>query len=269
MMSLHLPAMPSDSITAAIEQAQALALKKNRKEACAVLNRAYKSTAPQVRGRSKLIESLNQVSKVFFTDKGQKLFESGQVLLFENPDMALTQLREAKNLEDENVLILANLARAQMIKRDCDAALVNLEMARGLNPHAPELAVLELRGLLCAKKYDLFREKVKSLNLSEKWDQSFVQYLMAQEQIRQNSSGKAFDALTKIVDEFPQFPEAYYHLASAARVLERETTPWLQKYSMICKSLTLRERKRFSYEPDLCTRVKEVDDELAANKSDI
>lgn len=258
----------TDPVLSAVEQAQSLALKKNRKEACAVLNRCFAATPAQARGRAKLIETLNQISKVFFTDKGQQLFESGQVNLFENPDLALTQLREAEHLEDENILVLAHLARAQIIKGDCDSALVSLELARSLNPHAVEPAVLELRALICAKRYDIFREKIKSAPSTEKWDSAFAQFLQGQEHIRLNSTHKAFEILNRVTEEFPQFPEAYYYLAKAGESLEKDTSAWLQKYSTLCKGLTLRDRKKFLYEPQLCGRVKEVDDELATKKTD-
>lgn len=258
----------ADPITSAIEQAQGLALKKNRKEACAVLNRAFTATPSQIRNRGKIVESLHQVSKVFFTDKGQKLYESGQVLIYDNPDMAMTQLREALNLEDENILLLSALARAQMIKQDCDAALVSLETARTLDPHAAEPAVLELRGLLCAKRFEVFKEKIKILGSAEKWDQAFGQFLAAQEQIRLNSTHKAYDILSKITEEFPQFPESYFYLAKAGLALEKDNTPWLQKYSVLCKGVTLRERKKYGYEPLLCSHLKEADDELASKKNE-
>lgn len=259
----------TDSISSTIEQAQALALKKNRKEACALLNRAYQATPSQVRGRSKILETLNQISKVFFTDKGQKLFESGQVMLYENADMALTQLREAQGLEDENILILSHVARAQIIRGECDGALLNIEMARSLNPFATEPAVLELRALLCAKRYDQFRDKAKSITSSDKWDQGFIQYLQAQEHLRLNASHKAYEMLLKVTDEFAQFPEGFYQLAKAGKALDKDVLPWLQKYSVLCKGVTFRERKKFGYEPQLCTRMKEVDEELAASKREI
>lgn len=273
LLALSLNARAGDSISAAIEQAQGLALKKNRKEACAVLNRAFAATPAHVRGRGKLVESLQSVSRMFFTDKGQKLFESAQVMLFENPEMALNQLREAQGLEDENLLVLTGLARVQIIKQDCDAALVSLEMARALNAHATEPALLELRALLCAKRYDLFRDKMKSATApgaasGEKWDQAYSQYLAAQEQLRQKATSKAFELLSKVTEDFPQFPEAYYYLARAGQALERDALPTLQKYSALCKGVTLRERKKFSLEPQLCLKMKEVDEELAAVKNE-
>lgn len=258
-----------DNISSVIDQAQSLALKKNRKEACAILNRAYQSTPAQNRLRGKLLDTLQHVSKVFFTDKGQKLFESGQVMLFENTDMAIAQLREAQTLEDENILVLSNLARAQIIKQDCDSALLSLEMARSLNPHATEPAVLELRALICAKRYEVFREKTKALTSAEKWDQAFNQYLLAQEYYRQNATHKAYEILNKVTEEFPQFPEAFYFLAKAGKALEKDTAASLQKYSALCKGVTLRERKKYSYEPQLCSHMKEVDDELATNRREI
>ena len=131
---------------------------------------------------------------------------------------------------------------------------------------------MELRALLCAKRYEVFKEKFKVATApggtgnNEKWDQAFSQYLSAQEQLRQNSSHKAFDVLTKVIDDFPRFPEAYFYLARAGQALEKDSSPWLQKYSALCKGITLRDRKKFSYEPHLCTKIKEVDDQLASGK---
>ena len=269
LSSLLEAATAIDPITIAIEQAHTFALKKNRKEACAVLNKAYTSTASQVRGRSKILETLQQVSHVFFTDKGQKLFESAQVFAFENPDMALTQLREAQTLEDDNTLVLLNLSKVQIAKQDCDSALGVLELARKMNPQAPAPAVMELRALLCANRHEAFKEKAKALASGEKWDQSFSQYLQAQEQLRLNSAHKAFEMLSKVTEEFPQFPEAHYYLAKAAHLLEKDNSVPLQKYTQLCRSVTIRERKNFSYEPQLCTHMKEVDDELAATKPEV
>jgi tetratricopeptide (TPR) repeat protein len=258
----------ADAIQLAVEQAQAQAVKKNRKEAAAILNRAYITTSTPTRGRSKLIESLAQIGQVFFTDKGQRIYEASQSLVFENPDLAIRQLSEANRLEDDNLLILASLARAQIVKGDCDAALVNIDLARGLNSYSAEIALLELRGLLCAKRTESLKEKLKQAPVTEKADQAMVHYFLGQEYLNQKLNQKAHDSFLKATQEIPQFAEAFYFLAKASKNLERDPLPWMTKYSQLCKMVTIRERKKFASEPLLCGFHKEVENELSIQKSD-
>jgi hypothetical protein len=257
-----------DPVTSAIDQAQSLALKKNRQEALKVLNQAISAAASPLRGRSKLIETQAAIGKVFFTDKGQRLFESGQSTMYENPDAALNQYKEALALEDNNILILDNIARVQLTKQDCTAALLTLSGARTFYPFAPEPAVLELRALLCQKNYEAFREKVKLLPVLEKGQESFVQFLSAQDFLQQKMWRKASDVLNRVSEEEPKFPETYYYLTKAGVELGRDTEGWALKYVSLCKGITLRERKKWSLEPMICSNAKEVEDGLA-KKTDL
>ncbi|MBX3020516.1 MAG: hypothetical protein KF799_02465 [Bdellovibrionales bacterium] len=270
LFSLILSAQALDPVATTIEQAQALALKKNRKEACAGLQEALKSTpAPAKTARAKLSEALAQISKVFFTDKGQKAFEAGQSQMFENPDLAMTQFREALALEDDNVVVLSNIAKVQLMKSDCDGARATLEKARMMNPSASEPAVLEMRALVCKQQVKGLREMAKQLPSLDKWEEQYVQYLLAQTLLQEKSPKKAFDVLSRVVEEQPQFPESYLWLARVGGELSRENEAWLQKYISLCKAVTGKERKRFSLEPKLCAGLKEAEDELAKKSVDI
>lgn len=269
-LSVWLTAHALDPVVTVIEHAQSLALKKNRKEACAVLQTALNSTpAPAKASRAKLNESLAQISKVFFTDKGQKAYESGQALMFENPDLAMTNFREALSLEDDNLAVLNSMAKVQLAKQDCDGARATLERARAMNPAAAEPAVLELRTLICQKSFDGLKEKAKQLPSLDKWEDSYVQYLLAQDYLQEKTPKKAFDTLSKIVEEQPQFPESYLWLARAGNELNKDNEAWLHKYISLCKAVTPKERKRFSLEPRLCANMKEAEDELAKKSADI
>jgi hypothetical protein len=259
----------ADSVTSAIEQAQALALKKNRQEACAVLQRALVNTPTALKSRAKLSESLTQIATVFFTDKGQKNFESGQAILWDNPDMALTQFRQALELEDNNILLLGGVARVQLLKFDCEGALTSAQAARKINPYDAESAVLEVRAHVCAQKPELAREKMKQLPPLDKWQASYIQYLNAQEAYAQKSARKSFEAAQKVSEEQPGFPEPYFLMAKAGVELNREVEPFLQKYVSLCKAVTLRERKRYSLEPRLCANLKEAEDELAKKSTEL
>jgi tetratricopeptide (TPR) repeat protein len=254
--------LAADPATTAVEHAQSLVLKKNRHEACAVLQNALEAGSLNNSGKQKVRDSLNSISKMFFTDKGQRLFENGQTALFENPDVATTQFRGALQLEDSNILILNGLAKIHLAKKDCEGALGFVEQARILNPWFPETSVLEMRTLICQKRFAAAREKGRTMPPLDKWNEAFVQYLSAQNLMEENLPRKAFELLSKVSEEFPKFPESYYFLAKAGGELSKDTEPWLQKYASLCKALTPRDRKSFSEEPQLCAHLKDVEDEL-------
>lgn len=266
---LTLSVLALDPISSAIDQAQGLAVKKNRKEACGILQRALVQPSLTVPAKQKLQDSLNQIGRVFFTDKGQKLFETAQSQAFENPDLAVTQYQQALQMEDDNVLILANLAKIQIAKKDCASAAALVERGRALNPYSPELSTVELRTLACQKRFSLIKDKARSLPPLNKWGDSFVQYLLAQNHLEEKSPRKAFDILNKVSDEFPQFPESYYYLAKAGADLNKDTESWLERYVSLCKSVSVRERKKYSDEPLLCAHLKEVEDELSRKSTEM
>ena len=67
--------------------------------------------------------------------------------MFENPDIALAQYKEALALEDNNLQLLDSIARVQLAKPDCAAAALTLQKARELYPFAGErLPVLSPAG---------------------------------------------------------------------------------------------------------------------------
>lgn len=255
-----------DVVGAAVEQAQTWAVKKNRAEACSVLRRAI---ADNPKSAAKIVETLNQLSKVFFTDKGQKAFEAGQAVMFDNPDLAMNEFRRSLELEDNNLVVLTAIARIQVAKQDCRAAVETLTTARKLNPLSGEAAVLELRALLCSENNELLRDRMKSLPLLAKSEEGLVQYITAQDLLLQGQAKKANELLVKVSEENPQFPETYYYLARAGAELKKDVEMWQQKYVSLCKAVTVRERKKFSLEPRLCFALKEVEDELSRKDTEM
>jgi tetratricopeptide (TPR) repeat protein len=271
LVSFLLQAQAADlsATQATIEQAQGLALKKNRQEACATLVHALSEAGTNKTARTKLSETLNTLSRVFFTDKGQRAFEAAQSQMFDNPDLALTQFRGALALEDENLAILLNIAKIQLAKQDCDGAAATLLKARTLNPLAGEPAVLELRTALCQNNAEEIRSKSKLMPALEKWEEQYVQYILGQEALQEGNVKRAAEILGKVVEDAPQFPEAYIFLAKADAELERDNEAHLQKYTSLCKAVTTKERKRYSLEPRLCAHLKEAQDELAKKSTDL
>ena len=163
------------------------------------------------------------------------------------------------------VAVLTAIAKIQLAKQDCGGAEATLEKARTLNPFASEPAVLELRTLVCQKNFEALRERTRLLPTLDKWEDQFVQYLNAQA----NPPKKAYDALLRVTEERPDFPEAYWQLARAGQTLAHGDEVYLSKYISLCKAVTTKERKRFSLEPRLCSSLKEAEDELAKKSADL
>lgn len=251
----------------AVEQAQALAMKKNRKEACAILVNAIETSPPK--SKAKLVDALNNIAKIFFTDNGQKLYELGQSTMFDSPDLALTHFQQALAVEDSNVAILNSVARVHLSKQDCGAAELVLQQARDINPYFGESAILQLRTFVCQQKFETLREKIKLLPVIDKTSEPYVQYFNGIDLQQLKMWRKSLDTLLKVAEAEPQFPETYYYLSRAGLEIGREVEPWQRKYVTLCKGLTIRERKRFGLEPRLCPHVKEVEDELAKKNSEI
>lgn len=263
-------AAANDGVSSAIEQAQAAAVKKNRLASSSALQGAMATPGLNKAGRSRLNEALAQLTTEFFTDKGQKEFESGRAQMFDNPDLALAHFNRALALEDHNVVVLTSMAKVQLLKQDCEAAAANLDKALKLNPLAIEPALLRLRVRVCRQRPEGLREAAKTLPVPlERWDDAFVQYLIAQEYVAEKQSRKAFELLNRLVDEQPSFPEGYLWLARAGHELGRDNESWLQKYMSLCKAITNKERRRFSLEPRLCVNMKDVENELATKSTDI
>lgn len=266
---LSFPAWSAEPVQNPIEQAQALAIKKNRLEASTVLLRAITALPSGAKSRAKMIEALNTIARVFFTDKGQKLFEVGQSMMFETPDVALSRYREALALEDNNILVLNSIARVQISKQDCAGGLATLKSSNAISPFYADTVVLELRAHVCEKDFEAFRERLKTLPPLDKNQEAFVQYLLAQDFLRQKMWRKANEILLKVSQEQPRFPEVYYSLLKAGEEMDHEDEGFAQKYVSLCKAVGPRERKQFALEPRLCANAKEVEDELAKKSTDI
>lgn len=253
-----------------VEQAQSKALAKERKNACAILNSGLEAAKTQPKVKQKLLEALETISTTFFTDKGQKLYESAQSVLFETPEVAIVRLKEALLLEDQNLLLNMALARAYLVKGDSSLAKEAIDRARALNPSSGEAAVLELRILVAQKSYELLREKLKALPPQNNKNQEiYVRQVTAQDFWEQQMTEQAYDILLKNTEGDSDYPETYYFLSKMGAELSKGGEEWAKKYVLLCKGVDAKIRRKYANEPKLCANVKEIEDELVKKSSEI
>jgi len=257
-----------DPVTATIEQAQSYALKKNRDEAAALLRRAIDVTASRT-ARVRLRETLHQIARVFFTDQGQRAFETGQTILFENPDAALIRLREAAALENGNLSVRLALIKVYLLKQDCAAARSEVVSARALDPADGDGFALEARAFACDHQPLLHHDVTAAPSSLTRWQEQFVAYVHARESLHQGSPARAAESLARVAAEFPRFPEARFYLARAEAAAGGGGEDALRKYVGLCKVITGRDRREYGLEPRVCSHQKEAEDELAKKPVDL
>jgi hypothetical protein len=92
--------------------------------------------------------------------------------------------------------------------------------------------------------------------------------VMAQDLMEQQLNEKAFELYSKMTELDASYPESYYFLAKTGLALGKNSEDWSRKYVSLCKNVDARARRKYANEPSLCSRVKEVEDELSKKTSE-
>jgi predicted Zn-dependent protease len=256
----------TDPWVSVIQDAQKEVVAKNRKAATEKLISSLKAEKWSPKGKVKILESLKSLSEVFFTDQGQRLYETGQSQTYENPDSALAKFKEALGVEDGNMTILLSVVRVQLSKKDCASADLTLKIASEMNPYDDTLRFLQAKSLLCQHK----PKEALALLKTDSTEDPVSNVTYASAMFENGSAREALDLLQKTAGKDPGFPESHYWIW---KVSEEKNDPakadaaedQAQKYVALCKNLNLRTRRKYINEPRLCGQTQEVEDALKAS----
>jgi hypothetical protein len=261
-----LPSAAQDSGRSVIDSAQKTILQKDRQKAALLLRESIKTFPPSQKAR--LVEALSQISTVFISDKGQKAFESGQSLMFDNPDLARARLQEALGLEDKNILVLKALARLAMFRGDCASARGPIQESLEINPFDLDTQILELRTHACLEEWAQVSTKSKALltlgSLSRA-QQVHVHFILSMESLAQKNFKRAEDWARRTVLAADRFPEGHRQLWLAQGENRLNDLSALRRYVSLCKALTVNERKRWLLEPQLCAHRTEAEAQVGTD----
>ena len=143
-----------------IQKAQNLALQHDRLQSSQVLIRAIQREQKGSQAHKELMRALEDLTTVFYTEKAQGSFAAGNSLLETKPRDAIDSYLEALRLEDGNVAVLKALARVHLSEGECDKADGYVRQAEGLNPFSPEVILLRVQELGCAKNSEALDAKL-------------------------------------------------------------------------------------------------------------
>lgn len=244
-----------------IQDAQKAAVAKNRKVATNKLLNAVK-TEHSPKAKAKLLETLGTLADIFFTDQGQRLFETAQSMAYENADTALARFNDALAVEDNNVVILLAMARVQLAKKDCGAADTTLQSAAAINPYDKTLRFLRAKTLLCQHH----PQEALALLKMEPSEDPVSLVTLAQALYANGNLHEASSLLQKAAGKDSSYPEVHYWLWKVSEDDSETADEQGQKYVALCKNLNLRTRRKYMNEPLLCGQTQEVDDALKASQ---
>jgi len=250
-----------------IEKAYNLSLQKDRTQAVSILVGALKRESRKSVAQKELAAALEQVAKVFYSDKAQQLHELALSLRSSDPATALSKLQEASRLEPENTSIEIELARQSLAVGDCDGAASRLLRQKELTIAIEELRLLNAQVSVCNGRFPEYLAIRNGQDLKQSKLLLFWQTLESEYYFRTGSFTKALEAATAAQKTQASFPEALYWQWKAEAALKQKFSKAPQKYINLCKTLNSRQQREFLPEPQLCRRAAEIETFLKKNNN--
>jgi len=242
-----------------IEKAYNLSLQKDRTQAVGLLVAGIRREGKKSVASKELLQALEKVATVFYSDKAQQLYELGISLKTTDSAVALAKLQEADRLEPENLSITLELARISLSQNDCDAAENRMKKIKDLCDLLEEPKLVQSQAQICLGQLEDFQKTRSQIDLKKSAYALFWQVVDVEAALKAGNFLKAKDGAVALQSVDSHFPEAYYWDWKASQELKSKADVSAQKYLNNCKTLSARQIRNYSKEPSLCRHTTEVE----------
>ena len=239
-----------------IQKAQNLILQKNRPQALEILSAGLKNENPNSAAFKELKKNLNDMSRLFMTEKAQQAYEFSLSLKKADPAQAIAKINDALRAEPENLTLLLEVARQNLMRGDCKAAFELAQKVQKINLWDDELTLVLAQSKICLNDlvgYLTTKEGLQIAN-SVPWLS-----LEIERNIKEKNFIKAKEALNQLIKIDKSYPEQYYwawKIDNEQKIINIDSA---QDYKTECQNMTGAFYRRFILDPRLCTRVPEVE----------
>lgn len=250
-----------------IDKAFTLSLQRDRAHAVQVLTQSIKKESTKGPAPQDLLIALEEVASSFYNEKTQQYFEQALSFRRTEPARALQRLADALKLEPDNLQILVEQARLQIMTGDCSSAATGAEK---LHTDFQQLELSRLilaQASLCAGKLDRVRKVKEGLDLKKSSFQIYWSMVDTEMGFRSGQISGAKESLSEAQKADSGFPETQYWIWKLDAELSKQAERAAQKYLSLCKSLSPRSARKYLNEPQLCRRATEVETFLKKNNS--
>jgi hypothetical protein len=248
-----------------ISKAHNLTLQRDRLQATQVLVHGLQRETKNSFAYKELLQSLDELSGLFYTDKAQSLNSLADSLTETKPKEATEHYQEALRLEEGNLSILKSLARTQLQQGDCDHADGAVKLAEGIHPYSAEVKLLRLQVLDCQKNIEALGAALSAKDLDLEGVERFAKGLQAKELLRKKDLRKAKSLIAAWETAAPDYPEVWYWKWQLSLLQEPADHTSAVRYVQLCQNLSPRKKKSYNLDLELCKGREKAEAFLKSN----
>lgn len=255
---------PTESYKSTIQKAQELTLAQNRQKMTQLLVDALEKEPRESKAFKELKRTLLSLSEMFYTEKAQRVFESGRSLAETDIASAIEKFSEALSLEPGNIKVVKEMTRGFLTKGECKKALEQTKEALLLNPFNTEIFLLRLQSKACLGSIEDFEAELANPFVEKENIGLYLDIVEAQYHMSNEKYQSAMEALERAKQKDAKFPEIYYWLSLVKQKLKVKPNLEVEKYVSLCKDAPAKVRSIYTYEPRTCRELKNMERQMDA-----
>lgn len=249
-----------------ILKAQNLSLQQDRLQASQVLIRGLQRETRGSQAYKELARALDELTGLFYTERAQAAFATGESLAFSKPREAVDAYEQALKVEDRNLTVLKALARLHLRANECDLADSRVRQAEETNPYSSEVKLLRLQVLSCQKNGTALMSRFAAYEQDLESVKKFSYGLRIKEYLRTKDLKKARALLSEWEAAMPDYPEIYYWKWEISMASDAPDRLAAAKYLQLCQGLSARKRNQYVIDVHLCKGKEAVETFLRENE---
>jgi hypothetical protein len=232
LLSLVFAAPTQENHEDIIQKAKTLMLQRDRDKALQVLQFSMQKENKNTQAGKRLVQTMNQMGEMVFTEKGQQTLEIAESLVNSDPQQAIDSYKEALKIEESNIYIELQLARAYMYLDDCKNAAASADAVLQLHPWYEPAVFLFAQAKVC----DSSSFVLKDSQISFIENDITKHYVMIAQNHSQKEHAKVLRETDVAIKKFPNFSEFYWFRAQALQASQLNSSKETQKYNELCNT---------------------------------
>jgi len=217
--------------------------------------------------RQELLETLSDISGVFYSEKTLNLFQIGESLYYKNSTESLVSLGQALEREKYNLNILLAHTRALLAANKCAETEALASRTLKNYPTSNEAQLLLAQSYSCSGQVENLKNWLSGngSKLGAKFDLEVL--ALRAGLVKAEEQPKLLGKYAKQMEQIdPSYPETYYWKWKSKSLAEPEKLQIAKNYVAACRKVTSQMRKKYKLEPRLCGNYEEVNQNVLQSK---